>query len=189
MLREDIHRGIMERVTRELWKEREKTPSDVVPILHKLISAYSDMEEIVGGLRVLLRQEYLDRKDFEAATAIMLGEIERRPKEPVLLVDLAAQLHWYEGKFEEAVAVATRAVPLTDKAQAYRRHARAVLLRSASELGDVKLVRKCLREIIELGELRDDWDVDKEEDLLERAQKLGIEKDLLDRYQAFLDTN
>lgn len=177
----------MQRIDRLLQKERHKKPqSDLIPIIDKLIAEHSD-PAVVSFVRLHhLRLEYLVRNDFEAATAILLQEIQRRPQAPMPLLTLAEQKHFYEGKADEAVAIAARALALADKANEFRRHARAVLLRSASDAGDVELVRTCLREIIELDRREGEIDVGKEDDLLVRAQKLKIEKELLDRYKVFL---
>lgn len=188
MARKLSSRAAIERIDRLLREKVERTPrSDLIPIIKEMTSDQSN-PTVVAHLRQRLRHEYLARNDFDAATAILLEEIEHRPHAPMPLLTLAEQLHFHEGRPGEAVAVATKSLGLADEAKEFRRHARAVLLRSASEIGDVELVRKCLREIIELDLQRDEIDVGKEEDLLERARKLAIEQELLDRYQAFLET-
>jgi hypothetical protein len=143
-------------------------------------------EEVRFFLRLSLRDEYVMVGDFDAATAIALEHIAKRPDHPMPLLSLVGQKHHHEGNPQAAFPLALQAVTLADNMREFRRHARAMLLRVAADLGDLQTVRTCMLEIIDMKSAAGEPDIRREADLLELARRVGVEEHVLEQYWAFL---
>jgi N-acetylglutamate synthase-like GNAT family acetyltransferase len=163
----------------------QRPRQSLVPFYLQLLEEPHD-DEVLMVLRYSLRDEYLLHNEFEAAAAIALEEIARRPNHPMPLLILAGQKHHSEGDPQAALPFALKAVVLADGVREWRRHARATLLRVAGDLGDVELVRACMVEIVDLELAPGEPDVGREADLLKLAKRVGVEEQILDRYRNFV---
>jgi hypothetical protein len=166
-------------------RRKQDRRADQSPFYLGLIEEHTD-QTVLDFLWDSLRHEYLLHDKFEAATEIALKGIAARPLHPIPLLALVGQKHYSEKNPAVALPLGIKAVALADGVREFRRHARAMLLRVASDLGDTALVEQCLVEIMDLDLAPGEPDVAREADLLVHAKHVGVEKAVQYRYRAFL---
>ena len=165
-----------------------KPRPDLLPLLQEAL-INNKIPSVVDFLEAHLSTEYINIGDYSSAEILRSALAKRRPDDPITLLGMAELKQHYQGDAASAVMWAKRAVKSADKVRRFRRHSRATLVRAAGDLGNVGLMESCLLEITNLELEPNETDVGKEKDLLYRARRAGVNKNILYIYQIYLEQN
>jgi hypothetical protein len=165
------------------WRE-EHIDTDIVAAFEEKIRGETHPVRL-RTLRWLLAQEHQIRGNYLAAEALLLAEAEARPDSPRPLISLAMQKLYQEGRPEDAMHFADRAVEVAMRAGMYRRDALGMKARIALELSDHATVEGVLREIMQLVFTRGNADRGAERDFFDQLPPGSIDPDVARAYHEY----